>query len=393
MSVRWMRPLGLLLGLLVLGGAGAWWWQTSRPEARYQSGRAALARNDWDAVEAQATALETAGHPDQARLLRSESQLRQGRPAEALALLQQLQPQGQLLRQALLIQGRALLELRQLREAYRTFSYLLSEFPEEVEAHRGLAAVTHDLGQMAEAIQHLDEVARLDPRDGKPYRLKGLILKDLGNLESSEEAYRAALQRELPASFRQAVRAELADVLLQQTRYAEALNVLEETTGEPDTPSAARLSAQIEALWRLGRVEEADRLLQPALMDFPRHARLWLLRGRVLLEQRKPTEAVQALRRAAELAPGDYPIRYQLAQALQLASQSEASEQERRKAEELQRVLEEITNCSRDAVERPWDAGLRLRLAELCDRMQRPELAAMWREAARECQAIAEKSR
>ena len=55
------------------------------------------------------------------------------------------------------------------------------------------------------------------------------------------------------------------------------------------------------------------------------------------------------------------------------------------RVEELRADLDRITALSREAMEKPWDADVRVRLAELCDRMGKPELAAMWRNAAAAC--------
>jgi len=47
--------------------------------------------------------------------------------------------------------------------------------------------------------------------------------------------------------------------------------------------------------------------------------------------------------------------------------------------------MEERSRLEREAVARPWDASLRLRLAELCRRLNRGDLALMWERAAAAC--------
>ena len=52
---------------------------------------------------------------------------------------------------------------------------------------------------------------------------------------------------------------------------------------------------------------------------------------------------------------------------------------------ELRKDLDRITELSKEAMQKPWDPGVRRQLADVCDRMKKPELAAMWRKAAAAC--------
>ena len=46
-----------------------------------------------------------------------------------------------------------------------------------------------------------------------------------------------------------------------------------------------------------------------------------------------------------------------------------------------------LTRLSKEAMDSPWDAEVRLRLAEVCEQMGRSDLAEMWRRAAQACSA------
>ncbi|MCX7324098.1 MAG: hypothetical protein NTZ14_06595, partial [Hyphomicrobiales bacterium] len=67
-----------------------------------------------------------------------------------------------------------------------------------VEAHRGLAVIAYDLGELSKALVHLKRVSELDPKDSRPSRLSGLINKDMSQDPDAEAAYREALRRGLP---------------------------------------------------------------------------------------------------------------------------------------------------------------------------------------------------
>src|SRR5262249_48207264 len=150
------------------------------PEYRFQRGREAVQRGDWDEAETFAARLDASGAANLAHLLRGESLLTQDRPTEALRELNKVRDEGEVRRKAACLSGRCLLALGQRREAHRAFSFVLEQDYDDVDAHRGMAALAYDLGNLGPALDHLEQVARLAPRDGRPHRLMGLINTYLG---------------------------------------------------------------------------------------------------------------------------------------------------------------------------------------------------------------------
>ena len=53
--------------------------------------------------------------------------------------------------------------------------------------------------------------------------------------------------------------------------------------------------------------------------------------------------------------------------------------------EALKTTLDRITQLSQEAMSKPWDAAVRLQLADRCDEMGNAPLAEMWRKAAAGC--------
>jgi tetratricopeptide (TPR) repeat protein len=379
---RWKLGLAAGLSVVLILASGTWWRHTSRPGYRLQRGREALQQDDYDAAGAIADALEASGEADRARLLRGESLLRQRRFADALAALNRIRDAGELRLEAAVLSARCLLELRELRQARQAYAWVLSRDPDQIDAHRGLAAIAYDLGQLDEAVAHLERVAQLDPTDGRPHWLIGQIFKDLSQFPRAEAAYREALARQLPPASRADARRGLVEALLRQTRFEESL----EAGGElaDDAPPADR-ALRADALRGLQRNDEARSLLDGALKDYPDHADLLRQRGELYLAEGKPQEAVKLLERAVGRAEQDERARYQLALAYTaLGRTAEAAEQQRR-TDLIRANLKQLTDLSREAMKKPWDADIRVRLAELCEALDRPQLAALWRQAAATC--------
>jgi len=91
----------------------------------------------------------------------------------------------------------------------------------------------------------------------------------------------------------------------------------------PDAEEALLLAAQIEHLE--GRNEEALRLVDRGLETRPESAELWLLKGRILLDQRKPVRAGKALATALRSNP-DHPEAREILRAIESSVRFEPSE-------------------------------------------------------------------
>src|SRR5207245_1403433 len=102
-----------------------------------------------------------------------------------------------------------------------------------------------------------------DPQDGRPHRFMGHIYKDLEDYREAATHFRAALGRRLGERFVQDIRENLAAVLVKQSQYAEALEVLAGSEARVESPQELALRA--ECLLGLRRTEEARRLLNQAL--------------------------------------------------------------------------------------------------------------------------------
>jgi tetratricopeptide (TPR) repeat protein len=380
MRVRWVLLFGLTAVLVAAGGV--WWYHTSRPAYRLHQGQEALRRGDRAEALRQ---LDLLGSGDEACLLHGEICYRAGQFPEAVQAMGKMRAEGPLRVRAAALAGWCFLEMQDPWEAARHFHYALDQDPDNLTAHRGLARVYYHQGALAQAVAHLEEVTRLDPANGEAWQALGSIFKDLDtNRTRAIASYREALRRDLSAPDREAVRGDLAELLVKAGDYAEALDVLDgfdpQAAGRP-----AALALRGECLGALQRRDEARRLLDQALKDHPDSAELLRTRAKLHLEADEFEPAAALLARALERDRYDYPSRYLLAQTLEgLGRRAEAAEQ-RRVAEQTRRDLEELSRLNQEVSAKPWDAALRRRIADLCDQVGKPDLAVMWRRAAATC--------
>jgi tetratricopeptide (TPR) repeat protein len=378
--------LGLAAVLGLVGGGSAWWYHTTRPDYRLRRGQEALRRGELDKAERLVHLLEDGGYLDHAHFLRGALFLHQRRLAEAVSELNQIREENEAVRlEAAVHFGLGFLSLGRPREAEHLLRYVVSRQPDHLDAHRGLAALYFDQGAKGPAVYHTREWVRLAPNDGYAHRFLGVIYSDFGDSNGwAIDRFREALRCGLRDDIAEEVQEELAELLVKQTDYAEALNVLDSLSPErAETQKALELRG--ECLWNLSRVPELRALLDRALPEHPRSAGLLRLQGQLLLDADNPKAATVALERAVQVDRHDHVGRHLLAQAYEsLGRRSEAANQ-RRLALETQKLLEEVSDLSTKAIDKPWDAALRLRLAEVCEKVDRFPEAAMWRKAAAAC--------
>jgi tetratricopeptide (TPR) repeat protein len=379
------RSLLLLLLLAGVGSASAWWYRITRPEYRFHCGREAIRKGDWQTAEAWATRLEASGAANLAHLLRGEALLTQEEPAAALRELNKVRDEGDLRRKAACLSGRCLLALGLRREAHRAFSFVLEQDNDDVDAHRGMAAVAYDLGNLGPALDHLAQVTRLAPRDGRPHRLMGLINTYLGQDPTAEEEYGKALECNLSDDHRSQVCLELAECRMRQTRYEEALAALDHRGAIEGREDLASLSVRAECLYNLNRRQEVEALLEGALAEHSDAWQLLLVSGQMDLDSQRISRAVERLERAVARASGEYRCHFQLAKAYTAAGRTAAAAEQNRLADKAQDDLKRMHDLSHEAMKNPWDPKVRLKLAELSEEVGNDKLAAMWRQAAQAC--------
>lgn len=401
--MRNFRRRGLLLaGLVILlalsASVAGRWYRSTRPEYRLEQGREALRRGDWEQAERQVLVLDADGAHDHALLLRAEIHFEHARPyldagqpqsaviwlRRALETCNQIRDRGAVHLDAAALSGKCLLFLGELAQAERAFVFVLHERPDHADAHRSLAAIYYDQGALARALQHLEELARLEPQDGRPLLMMGDIHKRLDRDGQAIGCFQEALRRTLSPAFADTARGELAECLLKQSRYAEALQVLDECDARK-APAPQRLAWRAECLYAQGQTKEAQTLLDRALAEHPTALELLRLRARLHEDAQELQAAADLLTRLVALDRHDYKGRYQLTLIYERLGRTEEAAEQRRLCQETKDDLAEMERLNEEAINRPWDAAVRRRLAALCQKLDQPEQARLWLRAAEAC--------
>ena len=388
MGIRQRRLTRLAVAAVVLvgvGAAGVWYYRAARPEARLRRGYEAFERGDDGEALRMADEMEDAGAADQARVLRGRVYVRRGQWDRAVREYAAISPGNEEARaEASLAYGLALLPLGRHAEAEKFLLHAAQTRPGAADAHRGLARIYYDRGAMMHALDRLERWAGLAPRDGEPYRWIGLVHDALASYPSAADHYREALARELSPRLRREVTLELAEVLVKQSAYDEALTVLDGLVAGVESPAA---EVRAECLNGLGRHAEAVALLERVLAARPTSARALRCRALIHVAAGEAAAALPLLEQVLRADPYDFLSRYPLAQALEALNRGAEAADQRRRADQSRDLLAELSRLNKEASARPTDAAVRRRLAGVADQLGKRDMAEMWRRAAALCPA------
>jgi tetratricopeptide (TPR) repeat protein len=370
-----------LLGVLLMSALGWRHYCATRPEALLHSGREALRNNDvagaWESV----AALEERDHIDASRLLRGEIFHQSGRRSEALEVLAALDEQSPYHVPAVALSARCLLELGATLKAERLYHYLLSRSPDSPEAVRGLAATYFDLGALPQAAHLCRRWAELEPERAAPHRFLGVILKELFRFPDAIDAYQTALSLGLPADQTEQVLIDLAQCQVNAKRFDDALATLDRL-GSVSHGKLTVVDMRADALRGLSRAAEAADLLDNTLREHPHHVHALRLRGLLYLDEGRPDLSVSFLERAAKLAPRTHAVRVNLAQAYAAAGKDAAAKREQERAQELEKILRELSQLTAELPKDFRNPRLHERIAALYSQVRLDAPAARYRQLA-----------
>lgn len=332
--------------------------------------------NDVHRIREQLTALEDGSGPASLKqLLRAALLVHERNPDAALAELELvLQLARNRVRTcALVLSGQALTQLGRQKEAERVWIEVVTETPDAVEAHRWLAMMYYELGAMDAARTHALRVGELMPQDPRPYRLLGLMRKDSEHYEDAIAYYQEALSRRpLPPGLHE-IQLELAECQMKLGEYTAALATLR------DCPRSVKaLVLRAECHFSTSAREQADILLQEALLESPDDFPALMLQATMALEHLDLPTAATALTRALAVRPRDYQANLLMMQTFQRMGKREQALEISQKVNELRKLRLEFSELHRRAATNPTDAAIRYRLGQVAMHLDRPELAQGW---------------
>lgn len=205
--------------------------------------------------------------------------------------------------------GRQYLEARKLNEA-------VIEFQNALQADRDFVPALHGLGRayaakywFLDAVRELGRARGLAPDSLEIAADLGRALLEVGEWDEAGRQAEAILARSPQDGIGLFIR---AGVLLGRGKFGEALAAL---AGAPASFPGAEL-ARAEALFGLGKTDQAEQVLRGLLARDPRDARSLAGLGVVHLSRKNYAEAARLYAQARDLQPEDPRIRLGLAAAL-----------------------------------------------------------------------------
>ena len=373
-----IRGLVILIAGVSVAGITIFWWYSGRPAERFRRSMIALQSGSLETVNQEVAELKKyPEYQSHVQFLEGAALLRAGQLDEAIRVFSVEPPFGEMRLATLLLTGESLYRLGRLSEAEALFRDLVAEQPQDPELHRWLATIYYDLGALAEAIEHLIVLVELKPDDYRPLWLLGHLHFDFEYYELAVARFRQALALAPPADQRIEITTKLGRALVRQRDYSEALKVLADVSLTPEI-----LVLQAESYLAVGNRGQAEELLSQAEALDSSYLQLFVLKGRMLLEDGQAELALPLLKKAVGLDPHNYETRYQLSQALQRLGDKDAAEAELSQMKKSKELREKLTKLHFEAFSRPRDPEIRQQLAEVCTQLGKPELAEMWQQAA-----------
>jgi len=341
----------------------------------FSSGMTALNRGEFlEALESLQRLRHTRPNDDRTRLLSGAIRLRRGDASAAIEDFALLQPNGEIRSPALQWTGECLYALGRLTEAESCFQQLLQIHRDSAEAHRWLAAIYHDLGELNRSVEHLERLTQLAPHDYRPWRMMGSIHRDFEQFSEAAREYRAALDLQMPKGTRSEIVFELADVLMRGHEYRDALQVLTVSAG------TAKTSSQIGQCHRaLGNRDEAQQCLARAKAIDPKEVTVQRLDADIAADEERPRDAAALYEKILVQEPHNLECRYQLALAWRELGDVPRYDSEMEQLAHSRGLFEKLTALSTKAMSQPRDAELLNEIAQVCDQLGKHELAKSWR--------------
>jgi len=273
---------------------------------------------------------------------------------------------------------RALLQVQQ-GDMNTAEGYLRSTInPDHPDAALVLEALAKGLwktGRLATLIECTNLWLSVRPEETHALYYRGRAF-ELGHAyHEAVEAYQRSVDAD-PANSESQVR--LGNLLLDQfSQPAEALeHFLLALQERPENPEARLGLARSRR--QLGDRDEARRLLDDLLVDYPDLAQALAERGKIALQDEQPDRAEVWLRKAVELAPDDKDALFTLIACLEERNQDEEARLSREKLKKVESDLKRWDEILALLVHTPENADLCAELAEICLRYRKDDEGLRW---------------
>lgn len=310
-------------------------------------------------------------------ILRAAYWLKRGDSANSLSQIAKVSPDGPHRTTSFWLAGEALYRAGNLTQSMRILTPLVAEQPDDLEAHRCLAALYFDISAMHQARDELKHIIRLAPKDFRPHHLLGRIDLDFQKYDSAVKHFRTALDLCKASGPLGELRRGMGASLRGDKRYDELLKWVPE-----NDPDLTLQVCRADALWSTGQANEANRVLEFVLGKDPQLADALLLSSRIASDRGELESATKLLEQLLEQNPHDVTARYQLALVQRQAGKLDAFQETIKLKDQTQSLIDRMIELNEQIIENPGDPRRCLEIAEICEQLGKTALAESWRKAA-----------
>jgi len=373
---RWV--LWVLLAL-PLGCAAYGFAYFNRPTVAYRRALKALGQDDFDTARYELLRLR--GLPEfdpHASLINGILLLQEQKVDNALEEFRLASDHTDTRVLALTLAGRTLLGQRQFVRGERALLMALQYDPNMAEAHFALGAAYCDFGDFRRSLMHLEKAAELAPPDPRPYQLMAEIHQKFGKDELAIKDLREFLRRgtdsaRLSPRARQNALLDMAQLQSKLLRPQEAIDTLKDVEESADS-----LAVLAESQFASGNLEAARDYVDRALRLDPDEFEALVLHGRLAMEAKDATSALDSLNRALRLRPRNPALHHLLSQVLHAEGRDDLAEKHTKEHEYLGELTGEYDELLGSARDEPWNALTCYRLGLLAERLGMENEAAGW---------------
>lgn len=370
--------LAVVLGLICLGGL-IWSVFPADPKKAFTTGIAAAENGDWETVKTCRDRLPEKGdwashrHLLTGHLLRSQNRLDLAYVVFSKA---NNHPDTRIV--AYFQAGSIRYAQRQYAEAVTLLRQVLNWEPDHLGAHQLIAAASYDIGAMEQAVVSLDEVIRLAENPERAAYMKASILVDFERFADSVPAYELALQHVKPSSdLADEIRSGCAAALIRLRRFEDALRLLQPAKPWPDV-----LVQRAQANFSLNDLEIAQEQVTAALEQQPHHPDGSALFAQILEKQNRRAEGIAILRATLKQHPLHLPAHHRMADLLAAEGKTDEALKFRTRAAEIATLRSDFSHAQQDLIRDESDPMLRLKVADLAEKLDRLEDSNAWYQAA-----------
>jgi tetratricopeptide (TPR) repeat protein len=194
--------------------------------------------------------------------------LQQGRFSEAAPLFERARALHPREIRFMFLHGTALAGMNRFEQAVSAFQAVISHAPNVADAYLSLGQAQRKLGRGEDAQNTYRKLLRVQPNNPDAYMALASVLAETGQYAAAEAPLRRALQYARDPRMQAAIHNNLAIVLENQSKHAEALESLEHTQAlTPELPGLTQ--RRINSLFQLKRFEECLQLYKDLLNRNP----------------------------------------------------------------------------------------------------------------------------